>query len=114
MFYIHGGDFATVGRGGDLKRMKADIETTYELKMQVLGQDNDDLQQARVLNRTRTWTKGGTSYEADPRHAEIVIDELGLKDAKGVATPGAKREGTTKDNHEDKLDEHHAGNHKSN
>lgn len=46
------------------------------------------------------------SYEADPWHAEIDIGALGLKDAKGVVTPGAKEEGTTKDDHKTNLDEH--------
>ena len=54
-----------------------------------------------------TWTKDGISYEADPRHAEIVIDELGLKDAKGVVTPGTTEDGATKDNNEKQLDDHH-------
>ena len=31
------------------------------------------------------WTEAGVTYEADPRHAEIMISELGLKDAKPVA-----------------------------
>ena len=33
----------------------------------------------RVLNRILTWTKAGVRYEADPRHAEIVIKDLLLK-----------------------------------
>ena len=74
----------------------------------MLGPGKEDLQQVRVLNRVLTWTKDGISYEADPRHAEIVIDELGLKDANGVATLGAKEEGTTKDDNEDKMDAHHS------
>ena len=57
----------------------------------------------RVLNRILTWTKDGISYDAGPRHVEIVISELGLKDAKGVVTQGAKGESTTNDNHDDNL-----------
>lgn len=76
------------------------------MKTQVLGPDKEDSQQVRVLNRMLTWNKDGASYEADPRHAGIVIEELGLKGAKGVVTPGTKEEGTTKDDHEEKLDEH--------
>ena len=50
-----------------------------------------------------TLTKDGVEYEADPRHAEIVISDLGLKEAKGVVAPGNKEEGTTSADHEDKL-----------
>ena len=73
----------------------------------MLGPENGDLQQFSVLNGILTWTNDGISDEADPRHAEIAMDALGLKVAKGVVTPGAKEEGATQDNHEDKLDEYH-------
>ena len=53
--------------------MKAETETVYEPKTQVLGPDAGDLQQVKVLNRILTWNNDGISYEADPQHAEIVI-----------------------------------------
>ena len=68
----------------NLKWMKAELEKHYEIKTQVLGPGPEDLQQVRVLNRVLTWTKEGIHYEADPRHAEIVAEQLGLRDAKGV------------------------------
>ena len=70
--YIHGDDFVTTGADKDLKWMRQELEKTYELKTQVLGPDEGDLQQVRVLNRILTWGQEGISYEADPRHAEIV------------------------------------------
>ena len=40
------------------------------------------------------WTKDGLKVEADPRHVEIHIKEMGLAEADAVVTPGAKaREG---------------------
>ena len=77
--------------------MKHELEKSYEIKTQLLGPGKEDLQQVRVLNRILTWGPNGISYEADPRHAEIVIKELGLTEAKGVFTPGTKEEGTTKE-----------------
>ena len=103
--YIHGDDFVTVGMDEHLKWMKAQLEKQYELKKQVLGPDEGDLKQVRVLNRVLTWSDEGIAYEADPRHAEIVIAELGLKEAKGVVAPGTKEEGNTKEDKDDKLDE---------
>ena len=32
-----------------------------------------------------------TTYEADPRHVQILVKELGLEEAKGVASPGVNR-----------------------
>ena len=101
--YIHGDDFVTVGTDKELKWMKQELEKAYELKTQVLGPSKEDLQQVRALNRIMTWKSHGISYEADPRHAEIVIKELGLSDAKGVVTLGTKEEGTTKDHKDEKL-----------
>ena len=36
------------------------------------------------------WTKDGLEYEADPRQAEKLIEELGLNGAKGLSTPAVK------------------------
>ena len=38
------------------------------------------------------WTKDGLRYEADPRHYEKLVAELGLEGAKAVATPYVKHE----------------------
>ena len=42
-----------------------------------------------------TWSKEGISYKADPKHAELVIEELGLKEAKRVVAPVTKEGGNT-------------------
>ena len=36
------------------------------------------------------WTERGVEYEADPRQAERIIEELGLQECKGVATPAVR------------------------
>ena len=101
--YIHGGDFVTVGTDQNLQWMKRELEKAYEIKIQVLGPGKEDSSQVRVLNRVLTWSTDGISYEADPRHAEVVIQELGLSEAKDVATPWTKEEGTTKEDTEEEL-----------
>lgn len=42
-------------------------------------------------------------YEADPRHIEIIVDQLKLGDAKEVSTPGTRDEGRTTIDNEGKL-----------
>ena len=42
----------------------------------------------KVSNRVLRATNEGWEYEADPRHAELVAEQLGLCNEKGVATPG--------------------------
>ena len=50
----------------------------------------------RILNKVVRITDGGIELEADPRHAELVIKELGLEDAKPSAVPGSKVESKSK------------------
>ena len=40
-------------------------------------------------------TNAGIELEADPRHAELVISELGLNNARPSLVPGSKTEGST-------------------
>ena len=40
------------------------------------------------LGRVLTWEESGIRYEADPRHAELVIQDLGVKGGKIATTPG--------------------------
>ena len=42
----------------------------------------------RILNRTVTWSNQGITYEADQRHAEICLKEIGLAESNRlVSTP---------------------------
>ena len=41
-----------------------------------------------MLDRVIRIDKEGWSYEADQRHAELLIQQLGLQGAKSVNTPG--------------------------
>ena len=38
------------------------------------------------------WDEDGIWYEADQRHADLTVSELGLKEAKPVSTPGTKED----------------------
>lgn len=43
----------------------------------------------RLLNRVFEWSKDGISNEADQRHAEIIVLDLGQQEgSKSVAIPG--------------------------
>ena len=63
-----------------------------------------------MLNRTITWERNGISWRADKRHAESIIEQLGLQGAHGVAAPSEetirdlRRDGVRVD---DKLTTHH-------
>ena len=57
-----------------------------------MGPDPKDCKSIRILNRCLEWRPEPLCYEADPRHAEMLVKALGLEDCKGAATPGVKEE----------------------
>ena len=82
---LHGDDFATVGDIEDVRWLKGKLEERFELKSQILGEKEEH--EGRILNRVIRWTPEGWEYEADQRHAELLIKSLNLQDAKAVETP---------------------------
>ena len=46
-----------------------------------------DQTEGKVLNRIMRCTSDGWEVEADPRHAELVVEQLGLDNEQGVTTP---------------------------
>jgi hypothetical protein len=71
---VHGDDFVLTGRAGALDAVKASMHERFLLKeLGRLGGGQGELKEMRVLNRVIQWTPAGLKYEADPRHAEIVV-----------------------------------------
>ena len=97
---VHGDDFVAVGSGAGLKKTREALENKYCLKAQTLGSRAGCDQEIRVLNKIIRYTPSGIELEADPRHAERVIRDLGLEEAKASRVPGAKEHISDKDNYE--------------
>ena len=55
--------------------------------MEMLGPREDQVSEVRILNRIMRWTREGIEYEPDQRHAERIVEELGLDKCKAVSTP---------------------------
>lgn len=89
--------------------MEEQLESKCQIQTQLLGPHDDSMKELKIFNRIIAWnfTKG-ISYEADPRHVEIVVEELGLKEAKPVNTPGTKEERTTQEDSEQLLEDDEA------
>ena len=45
-----------------------------------------------MLNRLVRWSARGWEAEADPRHAELIQEQLGIKSGGGITTAGAGQE----------------------
>ena len=86
---MHGDDFTLLGHRGELDWFKKMIEGKFEMKHQGrMGNRDGDIKSVRLLKRIITYTEEGIEYEADQRHAEIIVKQMGLEgEAKSVITP---------------------------
>ena len=64
------------------------MEGEYELKTNVIGSEKGDCKELKVVNRIIRVTDLGLEYEADIRHGERLVKQLGLEHSKPVDTPG--------------------------
>ena len=88
---IYGDDFTLLGSDSALNWFRSSIKVKYEVSIGGrLGPDDGDDKSVRILNRVIEWTDKGISYEADQRHAEIIIKQLEVNDMKPLSVPGSK------------------------
>ena len=89
---VHGYDFLPICTEADVKWFEAGLAAASEVNMKMLGLEKWHLQEIRILNRVSSWIATGITYEADVRHAEIIIRDLGFETCRPVATLGAREE----------------------
>ena len=93
--FVHGDDFVTAGSPEALIWFEQALRKEFEMTSTTLGPEAKDKKTAKILNRLVTWDESkGILYEADPRHAELLIKEvLGESPVgKPAVTPGIKVE----------------------
>ena len=56
-----------------------------------MGGRQKDSKEVRVLNKVIKHAENGIGPESDPRHAVLVVRQLGLEEAKPSGTPGVKQ-----------------------
>ena len=77
---MHGDDFTLLGSDEDLDWFEKMIKEKFEVKIRGrLGPGVNDQKSIRILNRILEWSQDGLWYEADQRHAEIFVKDLGLE-----------------------------------
>ena len=87
---VHGDGFTTIGPDKSLRWFEKLLNQRYECKHKMLGPGGEDT--VRVLNRVLNWKEDGIHYEADQRHAELVVAQLKLDEARSVITLGTREE----------------------
>ncbi len=87
---MHCDAFVLTGSAAALDEVKAGMHKRFLLKeLGRLGGGKGELRELRVLNRVIRWTPTGLKYEADPRHAEIVLRGVaGVERA--LSSPGTR------------------------
>ena len=86
---MHGDDFTLLGLIDDLHWFQGEIKKKFETKVRgVIGCEPNDDKSIRILNRVIEWTDRGIEYEADQRHAEIIVRDARIGNStKSVNTP---------------------------
>ena len=49
------------------------MQEEYDIKCQVMGPENRVSKEVTILNRTQRWTQAGIEYEADAKHACLIV-----------------------------------------
>ena len=96
---VHGDDFTALAHEQDLDWFRRSISEVFDVKFRGrIGPSSTDSKAIRILNRVVHWTEEGIEYEADQRHADIIVRELSLgAGTKPVTTLGIKRDITALD-----------------
>ena len=89
---VHGDDFLSEGLAESLMQMSLTLEQNFQVVTMVTGPDPGQQREARVLNRLIRWAEAGIIWEPGPRHADILIEQMGLKGGRSMKMPGAKEE----------------------
>ena len=94
---MHGDDYCSAAPAKSLDWLEGILKKRYEIKSQRITsrageRGNETMHEGQVLNRVIRCTPDGYELEADLRHAELIIEQLGMKDAKPVVTPGIDTE----------------------
>lgn len=67
------------------------MQEEYDIKNKGrLGPDKHDQKPIAILNRCVKWRSDGIHYESDSRHAEIIVDEMGVQNSSPVVAPVIK------------------------
>ena len=102
---VHGDDYVSVGDKAGLQWLKKELETAFEIKTDMLGRSDPEMKTSgKILNRLIRVDEEGWKLEADPRHAKLLIESLGIKEGKGLSTPGVDEK--EDDKPEEPLDNH--------
>jgi len=89
---VHGDDFVSLGSKTNLEWFHSELSKAWTIVIRgILGPPSmaGCVQEIVILNRLLSWTSEGLELEADPRHASLIVQAMGVTGAK-VTTPMVK------------------------
>lgn len=89
---VHGDDFLREGPMWGLDKMNSALAASFQVKTEIIGPDPGQQLEARVLNRVIRWEDTGITWEPDPRHAEIMVEQMGFNGGRPLKIPGVTEE----------------------
>ena len=88
---VHGDDFTALGGRTDLLWYEQGLAEALTIVVKGhLGESEDCEKETKVLNRIARCDADGLSYEADPRHAEMLL--TAFPDMSSVCSPGIRED----------------------
>ena len=82
-----------VGNPKHLASTEAALSEKYKIKTEMLGGEQGDVKEVKILTKIVRLTSAGVELEADPRHAELVVRELGVGNCRTTKVLGSKATG---------------------
>ena len=108
---VHSDDFVSTGTGASLKWLESVLTKEFKIKTSIIGPDDKDEKEIKILNRIIRYTKSGIELEADLRHAELIVSQLGLTESKELTCPAAEE--VKRDDDEEPLNAEYTTQYKS-
>eukprot|EP00973_Karenia_brevis_P062393 8677845-Karenia_brevis.AAC.1 len=97
---VHGDDFLGAGREKQLNWLRQVMNKSFEAKHVMMGPKEYMSNNITLLGRSITWGSDGLVWEADQRHAKLVINALGLEHDKPSKTPAEREDDDAADEDE--------------
>ena len=93
---MHGDDFIALGDANALKEVNILFRSAYELKwLGTIGNEENDSKEIHFLNRLirceQHQSANAILIESDRRHVNLLVQQLGMQNAKGTETPDVKK-----------------------
>ena len=86
----HCDDFLAVADLGKNKWIHEQLKSECAIKAGVLGPEPELSKEIKILNRLIRWCGDKLEYEADSRHAEVIIEECDVQSWRAAKTPGVQ------------------------